>query len=460
MSERPLTERIPTDGSPLDLAGYRKAGGYEALRTALADLSPQDVQQKVKDSKLRGRGGAGFPTGMKWSFVPMGSPEPDSGAGSKASGPKYLVANADEMEPGTFKDRLLMEGDPHQLLEGMILAAYAIGASHAYVFLRWAYREAEQILRRAIAEAEEAGLLGENILGSGFDLDLHIHVSAGRYMCGEETGLLNALEGRRATPRAKPPYPQVSGLWGRPTIVQNVETLCNVPHIVARGAEWFQAISKSSDGGTKIYGVSGRVRRPGAWELPLGTTAREVIEEHAGGMAEGLTLRGFLPGGASTDFLTPEHLDVALDFDSVAEAGSRLGTGTMILVDSATCPVSVMVGLERFFARESCGWCTPCRDGLPWVEKTLMAIEAGFGRPEDLEHLAMHAKLLGPGHTFCALAPGAIAPLGSALRVFRDELERHIEQGGCPYEAGGPGGGAGVGRAPSGESRTGGEVRP
>ena len=218
-----------------------------------------------------------------------------------------------------------MEGDPHQLLEGMILAAYAIGASHAYIFLRWAYREAEQILRRAIGEAEQAGLLGENILGSGFDLDLHIHVSAGRYMCGEETGLLNALEGRRATPRAKPPYPQVSGLWGRPTIVQNVETLCNVPHIVARGAEWFKAISNSTDGGTKIYGVSGRVRRPGAWELPLGTTAREVIEEHAGGMEEGLELRGFLPGGASTDFLTPEHLDVHLDFDSVSEGRQPAG---------------------------------------------------------------------------------------------------------------------------------------
>jgi len=436
MTERPLTERIPSDGTPLDLAGYRKAGGYEALRTALSDLSPQDVQQKVSDSKLRGRGGAGFPTGMKWSFVPMGSADSDSGSDSDpaATGPKYLVANADEMEPGTFKDRLLMEGDPHQLLEGMILAAYAIGASHAYIFLRWAYREAEQILRRAIGEAEEAGLLGENVLGSGFDLDLHIHVSAGRYMCGEETGLLNALEGRRATPRAKPPYPQVSGLWGRPTIVQNVETLCNVPHIVGRGPEWFKAISKSSDGGTKIYGVSGRVRRPGAWELPLGTTGREVIEEHAGGMEEGLELRGFLPGGASTDFLAPEHLDLALDYDAVAEAGSRLGTGTMILVDSGCCPVSVMVGLERFFARESCGWCTPCRDGLPWVEKTLMAIEAGFGRPEDLDHLAMHTGMLGPGHTFCALAPGAVAPLGSALEIFRDDFERHVEQGGCPYE--------------------------
>jgi len=437
LTERPLTERIPADGTPLDLAGYREAGGYEALRTALADLSPQDVQQKVKDSKLRGRGGAGFPTGMKWSFVPMDGSGSGSGSddGSASAGPKYLVANADEMEPGTFKDRLLMEGDPHQLLEGMILAAYAIGASQAYVFLRWAYREAEQILRRAIAEAEEAGLLGENILGSGFDLDLHVHVSAGRYMCGEETGLLNALEGRRATPRAKPPYPQVSGLWGRPTIVQNVETLCNVPHIVARGPEWFKAISNSTDGGTKIYGVSGKVRRPGAWELPLGTSAREVIEEHAGGLKDGLELRGFLPGGASTDFLTSEHLDVPMDFDSVSKVGSRLGTGTMIVVDSACCPVSVMVGLERFFARESCGWCTPCRDGLPWVEKTLMAIEAGFGRKEDLEHLEMHTRLLGPGHTFCALAPGAIAPLGSALEVFREEFERHIEQGGCPYES-------------------------
>ena len=267
-------------------------------------------------------------------------------------------------------------------------------------------------------------------------MELHLHVSAGRYMCGEETGLLNALEGRRATPRAKPPYPQVAGLWGRPTIVQNVETLCCVPHIVDRGPGWFRDLSAVEDGGTKIYGVSGRVERPGAWELPLGTSARELIEEHAGGLRDGLSLAGFLPGGASTDFISADDVDVEMSFDGVEGAGSRLGTGTVIVLDSGTCPVSVMISLERFFARESCGWCTPCRDGLPWVEKALMAIEEGRGRPGDLEHLAMHAELLGPGNTYCALAPGAVAPLGSALELFRDDFERHLTEGRCPYRDG------------------------
>lgn len=424
MSERPLTERIPRDGSALSLAGYEAAGGYRGLRKALREMSPKDVQEAVSDARLRGRGGAGFPTGMKWSFVPMGEDAPT---------PKYLIANADEMEPGTFKDRLLMEGDPHQLLEGMILAAYAIGATEAYVFLRWAYREAEERLRRAIAEAYEAGYLGREALGSGFSLDLHLHVSAGRYMCGEETGLLNALEGKRAIPRAKPPYPQQSGLWGKPTIVQNVETLCCVPHIVERGAEWFLSLSGSDDGGTKVYGASGKVRRPGAWELPLGATAGEIVEEHAGGLLDGLELAGFLPGGASTDFLGPEHLGTRMDFDAVEEAGSRLGTGTLVVLDGDTCPVSAMISLERFFARESCGWCTPCRDGLPWVERILVGIEEGSGKPGDLELLEMHGKMLGPGNTFCALAPGAVAPLGSALRVFRDAFERHVAEGRCPW---------------------------
>jgi NADH-quinone oxidoreductase subunit F len=437
-SARPLTERLLSAETPLDRAAYERAGGYRALRKALGSMSPQEVQQAVKDSRLRGRGGAGFPTGMKWSFVPMAESSDergdgnggDDGDGGGVPDTKYLLANADEMEPGTFKDRLLLEGDPHQLLEGMILAAYAIGASRAYVFLRWAYREAYRTLEKAIAEAYDAGYLGRDVLSSGFSLELDVHVSAGRYMCGEETGLLNALEGRRATPRSKPPYPQVSGLWGKPTIVQNVETLCCVPHIVERGADWFQAISRSGDGGTKIYGVSGKVRRPGAWELPLGTTAREILEEHAGGLRDGLSLQGFLPGGASTDFLTAEHLDVAMDYDGVQEAGSRLGTGTLVILDSDTCPVST---LERFFARESCGWCTPCRDGLPWVEKLLMSIESGFGRPRDLEILQEHVGRLGPGHTFCALAPGAIAPLGSALSLFREAFERHLTEKACPW---------------------------
>ncbi len=276
--ERPLTQNIKPGRPASDLKDYEGGGGYGAVRKALRDLAPADVTGLVKDSGLRGRGGAGFPTGMKWSFVPMG---PD------ASRPKYLVANADEMEPGSFKDRLLLEGDPHQLIEGMILAAYAIQASVAYIFLRAEYTYAERALRKAVAEAYRAGYLGSKILGSSFDLELHVHVSAGRYMCGEETGLLNALEGKRAIPRSKPPFPQVSGLWGKGTIVNNVETLCNVPHIVRNGAEWFRKLGLTEDGGTKLYGVSGKVNHPGLWELPMGTPIREILEEHAGGMRDG-----------------------------------------------------------------------------------------------------------------------------------------------------------------------------
>jgi NADH-quinone oxidoreductase subunit F len=424
--ERPLTQNMRPDHEPLDLRAYERAGGYQALRRALGGMTPQQVTAAVKVSGLRGRGGAGFPTGTKWGFVPMGDSAPR---------PKYLVVNADEMEPGTFKDRLLLEGDPHQLIEGTILAAYAIQAEVAYLFLRWEYRLAAQRLRRALAEASAAGYLGKNILGSGFDLELHLHVSAGRYMCGEETGLLNALEGRRATPRAKPPFPPVVGVWGKPTNVNNVETLCNVPHIVARGPEWFRALSRSADGGTKLYGVSGKVRRPGLWELPMGTTMREILEEHAGGMREGLRLRGLLPGGASTDFVLPEHLNVKMDFESLQAVGSRLGTGTMIVLDDRTCPVGMLHNLEHFFAQESCGWCTPCWAGLQSTEQILAALEAGDGRAEDLDRLAAHGRLLGPGHTFCALAPGAAEPLQSGLRYFRDDFERHIREKRCPWGA-------------------------
>jgi NADH-quinone oxidoreductase subunit F len=424
LSERPLTERLRGDGAAVDLEAYERAGGYQGLRRALSALTPPEVTEVVSESGLRGRGGAGFPTGTKWSFVPMGDDAPEH---------KVLIANADEMEPGTFKDRVILEGDPHQLLEGLLLAAYAIQADTTYIFLRWAYRVAARRLERAMAEAREAGYIGRDVLGSGWSVEMHLHVSAGRYMCGEETGLLNALEGKRATPRAKPPFPQVSGLWGRPTIVQNVETLANVPHIVARGPDWYRGLSRSADTGTKLYGASGKVRRPGCWELPIGTTGRELVEEHAGGMRDGLELRGFLPGGASTDFLTAEQLDVPLDFGSVEKAGSRLGTGTMIVLDDGTCPVGMVHNLERFFAQESCGWCTPCREGLPWVARILGAIERGEGREGDLDLLASHCGYLGPGNTFCALAPGAVEPLQSALRHFRADFERHISEGRCPW---------------------------
>ena len=343
MAETPLTHNIHPGQPAPDIKAVERAGGYQALRKALLHMTPAEVVDEVKKSDLRGRGGAGFPTGQKWSFVPMG---PD------APRPKYLVVNGDEMEPGTFKDRLLLEGDPHQVIEGAILSAYAIQAEVGYIFIRWAYQKSKQALEQALAEAYQAGYLGTNILGSGFNFDLYLHVSAGRYMSGEETGLLNNLEGRRAIPRSKPPYPQVSGLWGKPTIVNNVETICCVPHIVRNGAVWFKGLSHSKDGGTKIYGASGKVNRPGLWELPMGTPLGELIYEHAGGMRPGLKFRGVLPGGASTDFLVEEHLEVKLDYAAVEAAGSRLGTGTLIVLDDQSCPVGMVQNLERFFAHE------------------------------------------------------------------------------------------------------------
>jgi NADH-quinone oxidoreductase subunit F len=421
--DRPLTSKFRTDGEPVDITSYEHAGGYQGLRKSLK-MQPQELTEVVKQSNLRGRGGAGFPTGAKWSFVPMGKDAPR---------PKYLVANADEMEPGTFKDRVLMERDPHQLIEGMVVSAYAIQADVGYIFLRGEYRCSAQRLRVALAEARERGYVGRNILGSGYNFELHLHISAGRYICGEETALLNALEGKRAHPRAKPPFPQVSGLWGKPTIVQNVETLCNVHHIVNNGPEWFRGLSRTGDAGTKLYGVSGKVNRPGLWELPLGTTMREIIEEHAGGMREGLRFRGLLPGGASTDFLVEKDLDTPMDYTQVQKAGSRLGTGTMVVLDDKTCPVGMVWNLEHFFAQESCGWCTPCWSGLAWTEKILLAMEQGTAVAQDLEALSFQTKFLAPGNTFCAFAPGAVEPLQSALKYFGDDFRRHVEEKRCPW---------------------------
>jgi NADH-quinone oxidoreductase subunit F len=423
--EKPLTKHINPGSVPLNLEGYIQVGGYAGLMNAIKNMTPAEVTSLVKASNLLGRGGAGFPTGVKWSLIPM------DGDSSK---PKYLVCNADEMEPGTFKDRYLLEGNPHQLIEGMIISAYAIQAEKAYIFLRWAYKKAEAGLRKAINEAYKAGYLGKNILGSGFNLDIYVHSSAGRYICGEETALLNSLEGKRALPRAKPPFPAISGLFGRPTVVNNVETLSWISHIVENGADWFKGLSLTGTGGTKLYGVSGKVKNPGTWELPLGITMRELLEEHAGGMATGHKFRGALPGGASTDFLIEEHLDVKMDFTTVAAAGSRLGTGTMIVLDDKTCPVAFVYNVERFFALESCGWCTPCREGLPWVEKMLASIEEGTGKMEYLDFLKYNAKYMGPGNTFCAHAPGAAEPLQSGLKYFYHDFVKHIKDKKCPWK--------------------------
>lgn len=411
----PLTFRLYGRDQVLDIETYEQLHGYEGMKKAIA-MSPAEVQAIVKDAVLRGRGGAGFPAGIKWSLMA----KPDGG-------PRYLICNADEMEPGTFKDRLLMEKLPHQLIEGMICAARAIEAQVGYIFLRGEYILAAQNLNAAIDQAKAKGYLGQNILGSDHSFELYVHTGAGRYICGEETALINSLEGRRANPRTKPPFPQVAGAWGRPTIVNNVETLSNVSHIIRNGADWFKGLSqgKSPDAGTKIYGASGKVKFPGLWELPIGSTAREIMAL-AGGMQDGLELKCWLPGGASTDFLLPEHLDLPMDFDTIMKAGSRMGTGLIMVVDQNQNMVSLLRNLEVFFARESCGWCTPCRDGLPWAVKLLQALELKQGHADDIGQLTELTKNLWIGKTFCAHAPGAMEPLQSALKFFRPEFEAGI----------------------------------
>jgi NADH-quinone oxidoreductase subunit F len=409
-------------GRVVSFQEYCDEGGFGGLKKAIAGMTPAEVQQSVIDSGLRGRGGAGFPTGKKWSFVPRDLP-----------GPRWLICNCDEMEPGTYKDRVLLEHNPYCLIEGMTLACYALGVRDAFIFIRRGYEEAAANLAHGLAEVKAAGLLGERILGSDFSADLHLHLSAGRYICGEETALINALEGKRPNPRSKPPFPAVKGLWGGPTVVNNVETLANVPAIVANGPEWFKGLAVNPEGaGMKLFCVSGSVAKRACVELPIGTTLREVIDGPCGGMLPGRSFKACIPGGASTQFLTAEHLDVPLDYDTVAKAGSRLGSGAIIIFDETHCLVEATLNLMTFFARESCGWCTPCREGLPYVKEILARIEAGGGEERDLEILREHVKFL--SFTFCALAPGAMAPLDGLLRSFEAEIREHIVQGKCPFK--------------------------
>ena len=411
----PVLTRNIDDGPTLDLRGYQDAGGYEGLKKAMR-MDPAEVRAVVTDSNLRGRGGAGFPTGVKWGFVPQGDDVPS---------PKYLIANGDEMEPGTFKDRLLIHGDPHQLVEAMIIAGWALQAGIGYYFLRPEYQRGADLLSAAIAEATDAGLLGDNVLGSGWSFQLHAHTSAGRYICGEETALMNALEGRRPNPRSRPPYPAIAGLWGKPTIVQNIETLACLPHIVNRGAEWFRDLGLTEDSGTKLYCVSGMVERPGNYELPIGVTLRELIFEHCGGMLDGREFKAAIPGGASTMFMTADELDTPLDFSNLEKANNRLGTAGVIVADRDTSIVGMVLNLMHFFAQESCGWCTPCREGLPWIEDLLRDIIEGRGQAGDPALLAQEMRMIGP-NSFCALALGAEGPLLSALQKFPEEFEAYI----------------------------------
>ena len=408
-------------GRTITFGEYKDDGGFEALAKGLADMSPDNVQQAVIDSGMRGRGGAGFPTGKKWSFVPRNLP-----------GPRYLICNCDEMEPGTYKDRVLLEQNPYLLVEGMALAGYALGVNHAFVFIRYGYELAAVNLKQAIAEARRNGLLGDNILGSGFSFELDVHQSAGRYICGEETALMNALEGKRANPRAKPPFPAIKGLWGQPTVVNNVETLANIPSIIAKGPQWWKELAATPEAaGTKLFCVSGHVQKPHCFELPLGTTLGAIIDGPCGGMRQGSEFKACIPGGASTPYFTREHWDVPMDFDPVAKAGSRLGTGGIIVFDQNTCMVAATLNLIRFFARESCGWCTPCREGLPFVRRTLERLEEGTGSMADLDILRQHVQQL--NFAFCALAPGAMGPVDGLLRHFEDELLEHISNKGCPF---------------------------
>lgn len=406
---------LQNPGEPVSLEKYESNGGYEGLRKALK-MTPAEVQEAVKESGLRGRGGAGFPAGMKWSFVPM-----------DFAGQKYLVCNCDEMEPGTFKDRALIQNDPHQLIEGMAIAAYAMQMTRGFIFVRYEYAFGSAILDRAIAEAQNKNLIGKNLLGSGFDFNLETHLSAGRYICGEETALLNALEGKRANPRSKPPFPQVRGFLGQPTIVNNVETFSNLPHILSNGAEWFKSLGLTGNAGTKIMGASGRIKNPGLWELPLGTPIREIMEDYAQGPSRG-AWKCIIPGGLSTPFLTPDQFDTAMDYDTVAKAGSRMGTAGIIAFDEDDCMVAATSNIMKFYARESCGFCTPCREGIPWIYQIVRAISEGAGNPSDMEVLDDMSKHI--LHTFCAFAPGAQGPLLSAITTFRHEFDAKIAAAG------------------------------
>ncbi|MGH7379484.1 MAG: NADH-quinone oxidoreductase subunit NuoF [Candidatus Methylomirabilales bacterium] len=421
--EKILLKNMERPGYAGTLPEYLAAGGYEAVRSVLGKIPPAEVIEIVKRSGLRGRGGAGFPTGLKWGFVPKDSDRP-----------KYLLCNADESEPGTFKDRQLIERDPHQLLEGMILAAYAIGCHHSYIYVRGELVYGAGVLTRALAEATAQGFLGKNILGSGYDLTITLHRGAGAYICGEETALIESLEGKKGMPRIRPPFPAVRGLYQCPTVVNNVETLSNLPHILTRGPAWYASIGTEKSKGTRIFSVSGHVNRPGNHELPLSVTLRELLTEHAGGVSGGRALKAVIPGGASAPVLTPQHLDVGMDFESLAAAGSMGGSGGVIVMAEGTCMVKVGEVVARFFHHESCGQCTQCREGTAWLHKVLARIERGGGRREDLDLLLDVCDNM-TGKTICVLSDAAALPVASYLRYFRDEFEAHVREHRCPLAA-------------------------
>jgi NADH-quinone oxidoreductase subunit F len=424
--EHPKATRVLTAGmlasDSRSIESYLKRDGYSIAEKALKSMTPEQMIDEVKKSGLRGRGGAGFPAGMKWGFVPRQSPKP-----------KYLVCNADESEPGTCKDRPLLEYDPHQLIEGMIIAARALESHQGYIYIRGEYRYLLNVVQRAVDEAYARGFLGKNIFGSGWDFELATHTGAGAYICGEETALLESLEGKRGNPRIKPPFPAVVGLYGCPTVINNVETLSAIPHIIRNGGDWYAKLGPEKNGGTRIFSVSGHVKNPGNYEVPMGITLRTLIEDFAGGIREGHRLKAIIPGGSSTPILPADKIDTPLTFEDIAKAGSMLGSGAVIVMDETTCIVRVAQVLCKFYSHESCGWCVPCREGTAWMKKIFNRYHAGFGRPEDIDLLDSVAKKI-LGHTHCPLGDAAAMPVISAIQHFRSEFEEHLKLGACPLE--------------------------
>jgi NADH-quinone oxidoreductase subunit F len=406
------------DEKPWTLDGY---GDYAAARKALTSLDPDSLISMVKDSGLRGRGGAGFPTGSKWGFIPQGDGKPH-----------YLVVNADESEPGTCKDMPLLLANPHVLLEGIVITCFAIRSNQAFVYIRGEVLHIVRRLQAAVAEAYDKGLLGKDIFGTGFNLDVVIHAGAGAYICGEETALLDSLEGYRGQPRLRPPFPAVAGLYASPTVINNVESIASVPAIVERGVEWFKSMGSEKSPGFTLYSLSGHVARPGQYEAPLGVTLRELIEL-AGGVREGHELKFWTPGGSSTPILTAEHLDSSLDYEGMTAAGSMLGTKALQIFDDTTCVVRAVLRWTEFYAHESCGKCTPCREGTFWMVQILQRLEAGNADETDIDTLLDACDNI-LGRSFCALGDGATSPITSSVQYFRDEYVAHWENGGCPFD--------------------------
>ena len=401
------------------LATYRSVGGYQAMEQALRDLQPDDIIGMVREAGLRGRGGAGFPTGVKWGFLPQDER------------PRYLICNADESEPGTFKDREFLEKDPHHMIEGIIISCYAVGAKLAFIYMRGEFYLGAKRVQAAIDEAYAAGYLGNNILGTGFDLDVLVHRGAGAYICGEETGLIESLEGKRAYPRIKPPFPANIGAFGMPTVVNNAETMANIPHIIANGAEWFNAIGPERNRGTRMFCVSGRVRKPGVYELPLGVPLQQIIFDVAGGLPEGRSLKAVIPGGGSARILTAdEAMQVNSDFDALQRAGTMGGSGGIMVLDDTVCIVQSTYIIAEFFHEESCGQCSPCREGTGWMRKILHRIEHGEGRPGDVDLLLRMGENIF-GRTICPLGDASVWPVESAINKFRDEFDHHIRARAC-----------------------------